>query len=516
MRRLSLIAGIVLPALLFGQGAPAIQWKRCFGGPGYDVGYTARQTADGGYVLIGSAAAAGADVSENAGEPDIWVVRMNAAGAPLWNTTIGGSAEDVGTAIEETVDGGFLLVGFSSSNDGDLSASHGAYDAVVARLDANGSVLWVRQLGGSANEMALGLVLTPDGGGIISAASSSSNGDISDPTGGDDIWMVRVDAQGALIWERSFGGADNEWAYHVEKGMDDNYFVSGTTRSSDGDVTGFSGVADAWVLNIRGDGTLLWQRTIGGEYDDQGNHARPTSDGGCIVTGYYRIYDPVLDYAPTYALAAKLDSNGAIQWVRGHGGAEGETGSDIVPALGGGYILLGNAYGNDGVVVGHHGEVDAWLVRLDADGYFLWQRSYGGSGSDYGQYIQRTADNGLLLCGTAGSSNGDVSGFLGNYDAWLIKLEPESNVGINEDAALALPTLRVWPQPTSGLLNVALESTIRNTTLCIVDLQGRVVEQRSYAALQRTALDVQALVPGAYLLMMDRGGPRSVVRFVKE
>ncbi|MBK7945046.1 MAG: hypothetical protein IPJ85_06945 [Flavobacteriales bacterium] len=512
MQQVLLFILVVLPCVLSAQTAPPIHWQRTYGGPGYDVGYIARQTADGGYVLVGSAGEQGVDVDENQGQPDIWVVRTNAAGVPQWNTTIGGAGDDQGAAIAETADGGFIAVGFANSNNGMLTEGHGDYDAVVAKLDANGGVTWVRQFGGSASDGALGMALTVDGGCIVSGLVEFQRWRYQHPPLGATMygccaWM----RTGICFWELSYGGSDNDWAYTIEKGAGDNYFVAATTHSNNGHITDFQGVADVWVLNVLGDGTLLWQRSIGGTYDDQGNHARPTSDGGCIVTGYYRVYDASIDYAPTYALAAKLNPTGQIDWVRTHGGTAGETGSDIIETASGGYLLLGNSYGNDGVVVGHQGGVDAWLLGLDAAGYLIWQRSYGGASDEYGQYIQTTADGGVLLSCTASSSNGDVTNLIGEHDAWLIKLGAVLS-GIDDRDVNAL---RVIPDGTGYGFDLYTGVPLNMATIDVLDATGRRVSSQPLSGTQ-AHVDLHECSVGFYVLHVSTATGQRAVHVVRE
>ncbi|MDX9750173.1 MAG: T9SS type A sorting domain-containing protein [Flavobacteriales bacterium] len=261
-----------------------LQWQRCLGGLSNDWGQDIRPTTDGGYVLLGSTLSNGGDVSGNHGGFDIWVVKLDAGGAIEWQRCLGGSGNDSGRAIRQTTDGGYVLVGNTSSNDGDVSGLHGGSDVWVVKLDPAGEPQWQRCLGGSALDIGLAMELAPDGGYIVAGRTGSDDGDVTGFHGGGDGWAVKLDPSGVLEWQLCVGGSDLEELFAVDV-LADGYVLAGITYSNDGDVTDHQGAMDIWVVRLQADGSMAWQRTLGGTGNDIGLSVRALVDGGMAVAG---------------------------------------------------------------------------------------------------------------------------------------------------------------------------------------------------------------------------------------
>ena len=171
----------VLTAAVWGVPAdaaePSIQWEKTFGGTGFDHAYSICGTSDGGYIIVGYSGSENGDAVGNHGEEDVLAIKLGADGAPEWKKSLGGSGDDCASSVIQTADGGYVLAGWSDSHDGDVTRNHGGADAWVVKLGAGGELEWQKSLGGSKYEEATSIIGTPDGGYVFAGASSSNDGD---------------------------------------------------------------------------------------------------------------------------------------------------------------------------------------------------------------------------------------------------------------------------------------------------------------------------------------------------
>jgi hypothetical protein len=272
-----------------------IIWNKLLGGSGPEIASNIQQTSDGGYIISGhSYSSANGDVSgTNHGRYDYWIVKLDALGNIVWNKLLGGSGNETASNIQQTTDGGYIISGLSTSSaNGDVSGTnHGGSDYWIVKLDALGNIVWNKLLGGSGTETASNIQQTTDGGYIISgySYSSSANGDVSGTNHGDyDSWIVKLDALGNIIWNKLLGGSGPEIASNIQQTTDGGYIISGYSYSSaNGDVSGTNhGGADYWIVKLDALGNIVWNKLLGGSYDDYARHIQQTSDGDYIISGY--------------------------------------------------------------------------------------------------------------------------------------------------------------------------------------------------------------------------------------
>ncbi len=249
---------VFVAALLLFAGAclaqPTIEWQKCLGGSAWDWTVSIQQTRDGGYIVAGYSYSNDGDISGNHGNYDYWVVKLNSAGAVIWQKSLGGSSWDRGYSIQQTSDGGFIIAGESWSNDGDVSGNHGWCDYWVVKLNSAGDIVWQRSLGGSDWDEAYSIQQTTDGGFIVAGDSWSNDGDVSGhhgtPSGSSDYWVVKLNSAGAVIWQKSLGGSDGDEARSIQQTSDGGFIVAGWSDSNDGDVSGNHGGHDYWVVKL--------------------------------------------------------------------------------------------------------------------------------------------------------------------------------------------------------------------------------------------------------------------------
>ncbi len=268
----------------------SIQWQKCLGGSSTELAYGLIKTADDGYAVLGRTTSNDGDVSGNNDQNwgNGWVVKLSSTGVIQWQKCLGGSAEDRLYSIAQTKDGGYIVAGETISTDGDVSGNHGAFDAWVVKLSSLGVLEWQKCLGGSRLDFAKSIIQTKDGGYILAAETNSNNGDVSgNDTGIDyDIWVVKLSALGAIEWQKLLGGSGDEQAQSIIQAADGGYIIAASTSSNNGDITNPRGSIDGWIIKINTQGQLEWQKSLGGSSADKLLSILKTPDGGYLATGY--------------------------------------------------------------------------------------------------------------------------------------------------------------------------------------------------------------------------------------
>lgn len=347
-----------------------IEWQKSYGGSGIDIANSIKSTSDGGYIVAGLTQSNDGDVTVNYGFSDYWIVKLNSIGNILWQKSFGGSKSDVANSIQITPDGGYVVAGGTRSNNGDVTGNHGSYyDYWVLKLDAIGDLQWQKCFGGSSEDHAYNIQLTLDGGYILVGQSFYNGGDVTGNNGAYDYWVVKLDTNGVLQWQKSLGGSSYDIAYHIKPTTDGGYVITGYTESNNGDVTGYHGSQDAWVVKIDAIGNIQWQKSLGGSSYDVAYATQNTSDGGYIVASSSNSNDG--DVSGNHGIGdiwiVKLNSVGSIQWQKSMGGSGSESANAIQTTADGGYIVAGSTDSTDGDVTGNHGGVDFWVVKLAPD-----------------------------------------------------------------------------------------------------------------------------------------------------
>lgn len=300
-----------------------------------------------------------------------------------------------------------------------------------------------RTFGGTDYESAPTLVATADGGYIMSCRSPSSNGQVTGNKGADDIWVVKLNADLSMAWQKSYGGSGYDVAPSIVQTTDGGYIIGASSTSNDGDVTGHHGdteTLDIWIFKINSTGVLQWQKSLGSNSLDYLSSIRATPDGGCVAIGY--VLEASGDVAEVHGegdiWSIKLSSSGLLEWQETHGGLGDERGYSINLTPDGGYIIGGMSgstepgYGNHIIPGTETLFYDAYVCKLNASGKEEWRKLYGGYAGDEIREVLPLPDGSYMAIGRTNSTNGDVVGDLhgasmyGTTDLWLLRL---SNTG---------------------------------------------------------------------------------------
>lgn len=490
--------------------APVIQWQKNFGGSASDYAYSIIPTTDGGYITAGRSNSIGNDVTGNHGGNDCWIVKTNSMGSIDWQRTYGGSGDDGAYSIRQTSDGGYILAAYSTSNDGDVDINKGGEDFWIVKLDIDGNIQWQKSYGGSLDDTPFSILQTTDGGYVISGSSYSSDSDLTVNNGALDEWIVKIDSLGTLQWQRSFGGSDYDYAAVILQTDDGGYIVAGGAGTNGGDVTGCHGGGDVWIIKMDAMALVQWKKCYGGSgYDDCYSFIK-TNDGGYIICGVCSANngDVSGNHGGNDEWLVKIDSTGIIQWQKSFGGTGREFGNAVVQTSDGGFATCATTASNNGDVTNNHGGNDAWFLSTDSFGNITSQKCFGGSVDEDAWSMIQTTDGGFIFAGESLSNNGDVLANYGGEDFMVMKLGA-INTGITENSVVE-NGIGVFPNPVSvnNLVASFVIENIASATLKLFDMEGKLISKQTMSVvpgLNDIPFDLKNVSPGIYILNMENG-----------
>jgi uncharacterized delta-60 repeat protein len=334
------------------------------GGSNDDFAYSIIQSSDGGYVVAGYTNSFG-------GSYDFYVVKLDSSGSVAWTKTIGGSGDDQANSVVQSSDGSYVVAGYTTS------FGAGGADMYVVKLGSGGNVQWTKTIGGSDDDFANSVIQSSDGGYVIAGYTQSFG------AGGYDMYVVKLDSNGNVVWTKTIGGSNSDVANSIVQSSDGGYVVAGETLSF-----GASG-RDIYVVKLDSSGNIVWTKTIGGSWDDFANSVIQSSDGGYVIAGYTQSFGAGWD--DIYVV--KLDSSGNVQWTKTIGGSADDEAWSIIQSSDGGYVVAGRTNSFGAVYK------DIYVVKLDSSGNVQWTKTIGGSDWDEAWSIIQSSDGGYVVAG---------------------------------------------------------------------------------------------------------------------
>jgi hypothetical protein len=350
-----------------------LEWQKTYGGSADDRANSVIQTNDGGYAVVGKSKSGDGDVLENAGYDDFWITKLDINGSVSWVQSFGYSGSDVPYSIIQTNDQGYLLSGVldvsASNGQGDrltnIQGRHAGGDYWIIKLSSSGVKEWSNYYGGTFTDTAYSAIQTNDNGYIIVGSSDSTDVDISNNKGNYDFWIIKISELGTLIWEKSFGGDQVDEARSISQMADGNYLVIGDTRSSNIDVSQNNGAADVWIIKISPEGSLIWEKTLGGSSFDVGRSISKTLDDGFLIAGNSRSSDGVLDInnGQNDALVMKINNSGYLEWQKTIGGTEVDFFNGVEELIDGSIVAVGDSSSSNGDIIENKGFTDLLILN---------------------------------------------------------------------------------------------------------------------------------------------------------
>lgn len=515
-----LLLNFIIQYNCFAQQAPGIEWQKCFGGSAVDVAFQIQGTYDGGYAVSGFTFSNNGDVSGNHGSHDYWVIKLDSVGNLQWQKSLGGSGSEESQSLVQTTDSGFAIIGTATSIDfdvtGNLDSNSTSYWFV--KLDKVGNIQWQKTYGGDEVEEATKVKQTPDNGFILIGNSNSNDSAVTGNHGLDDYWILKIDSIGNKQWEKSFGGIYRDRATFVDNTYDNGFIIIGSTESIGGNVTGYHGLADYWLIKLNSLGTLLWQKCLGGTGAELGYSVEETNDKGFILSGATTSnnYDVSGNHGDYDYWVVKCDSLGNIQWQKCYGGSYIDISYSITQVDDGGYVIAGSSASIDGNLTFNHGANDYWILKIDTLGNIQWQKSFGGNGGDEPYSIIQTKDKGYVIAGATDSNNGDVMGNHGIADYWIVKLSPDTLTSTTNIQS-SKNNFKIFPNPATDYLSLTL-STGEGISSCLIkiyDVFGNLVLNKLTNS-ANCQLPLANFPSGIYFVEVKSGKEIYRTKFVKE
>ncbi|MFZ2899987.1 MAG: PKD domain-containing protein [Saprospiraceae bacterium] len=355
-----------------------------------DVGYSIQQTLDGGYIISGYSS-----IGDNL---NIYLIKTDNKGDLDWdNNTYGGTKDEVGYCVQQTPEGGYIVSGYTKSFDGFLSGQ-----VYLVKTNHLGSKTWDKHPYGGGTNAEIGYFLqqTEDGGYLIAGVTGNAGGKT-------DVYLIKATNQGDLTWKKAFDpSGTNDGGNCIQKTQDGGFVITG--YAGGGGTKG----SDVYIIKIDHQGNKIWDNNFGGNSDDEGMFIQQTSDGGYIVVGNTKSFGA--GGKDVYLI--KTNSQGDSLWTQTYGGSDEDLGFSVTQTSDGGYIIVGStkSFGAGGK--------DVYLIKVNDEGVKNWARYFGGALDDEGYCIKETTDEGFIITGYS------QTGGVGGKDVFLIKTDKDGNV----------------------------------------------------------------------------------------
>lgn len=398
---------------VFENNPPNIEWSK-----GFNAGTNARansikQTADGGYIVVGRSTTYYSNPYGGKGGEDFIVFKLKSSREIEWFKIFGGTGHEAAESVIQTSDGGYLVAGTTDSTNGDVAGLRGSSDFWVLKLTAEGDIQWPKTYGGSNFDSVYNVLQTKDNGYLIFGYSESNNGDLSN-LGYSGNWLVKINSNGILQWQKKYLSGRNP--YYMKDGItetNDGDFIF-SSYSSENTPTSYNDFGYGFT-KISNEGVLIWRKNISKYSSATVSDLSITKDGGFIVTGYTSFSSNA-----NKLWVAKFNSNGVLIWDNEFGGSKVELSYAVKELNDGGFVIAGSSDSTDGDLVYNKGKKDIWLIKVNNTGNIQWYKSIGGSRDDEAYDMQITDDEGILIAGRSTSGDGDMNDV--NKMFWLAKL----------------------------------------------------------------------------------------------
>jgi len=394
------------------------------------------QADDGGIVLCGYT------IASAFGDNDIFIIKLGADRSIVWSNLYGGAGNDQATYLEKTADGGFIIGGHTTSFSG-------SFDPLTIKLDASGNVQWSKYYRWLNEDYSNCVIQTNDGGYILTGYSNSFG------SGGYDIYSLKIDQSGSIMWVRCYGGQFNEFGNAIRQTSDGGYIIGGYTFS-------FGSLGDGYILKLYGDGVINWSKTYGSTGFDNIKDLQLASNGyiACGSTSSFGLFAE-----DGYVLS--IDNQGFVYWSRTFGGNVGAVDqfNRVIQTSDGGFIFGGMMQNTN-----ENGS-DMCLVKLFGDGAFNYAKIFGGVGTDIGSALSVKSDGGYLLAGSTASFGAGANDVyiqsLKNDGIGCLTDSPITPIGGNPisdvNNALTIYFNVDFYETNIASLNIASFNTIQNT-----------------------------------------------------
>lgn len=524
------------PQMGMAQGnSPDFEWAKAAGGTGSDSGNEISVDNSGNSYIVGDfsgTAIFGNTTLTSAGSSTVFIAKLDADGNFSWAKNAGGSGYDKGFGIYVDPQGNSYATGHFSGTatfGNTILTSSGNWDMFITKLDTDGNFIWTKNIG--ATYRVSGIKISADNQGNIYVTGMFSGtalfGNTSMTSDGDgDIFIVKLDPNGNIIWARSAGGPNSDSGRGISVDSQNNIYITGSFRETAhfGNITVTSeGSDDAFIAKLDTNGNFLWAKGIGDSSYDAGRGISVDMQNNCYVVGHFSgtaIFGNITltssEVGDDDVFITKLDENGNFIWAKKGGDIHTELGHGISVDRQGNSIITGQftnttTFGN--TTLFSNGSDDIFIAKLDTNGNFLWAKEIGGglnsTESGYGISMDHNGNSYTTgyFSGTATFGNTTLTSS-GDWDVFIAKLEKDF-LSVTEDSETIL---KIYPNPVNN--RIFIENGTLITKVTLRDLNGRRIISKTPNSTE-TELDITQLSQGVYILEIKSGNNTSMEKIVK-
>ena len=416
-------------------------WVKLYGGSNEDIAHSIIETSDGGYAVIGNTKSQDGDVSEkNTSDRDWFFLKLDQNGDILWKKIYGGSGDDHGHSVIQTEDKGFILVGYTSSKDGDID-SNAAYDDIlqngdphdkwIIKIDQFGNIIWQNVYGFKGHDHAYSIIPTRDGGyflnGFLDVTASEGAGNYNVGSkkhhGVGEFWCHKIDNNGNLQWRKYYGGSNNDRSYDAIETEGGDFLIIGTSESLDVDISNPKGSYDIWTILINSYGEMIWEKSFGGSGIDQAKAVINDFNGSYKIIGSSFSQDKDISNpkGSSDIWLITIDKYGNLLSEISFGGTDFDSGMALVESFDKSIFIVGHSRSSDGYFTYNAGENDIVILHLTSKGKLIQTFSLGGTDDDIANDIIQTSKGAILIAGETRSKNNQFSNNKGDTDIVISK-----------------------------------------------------------------------------------------------
>jgi len=519
----------VLSQKAISQSKPEIEWEKTYGGYSRDELHALLPTDDNGYLLGGWTMSTDGDIkSGNKGQSDFWVVKTNEQGLILWEKTFGLIGDEIFSDFKPTSDGGFIIGGSTNMiNLEKINPLSGIQNFLIYKIDKFGNIIWVKIFGGNGNDELSKIQPTDDGGFLLLGSTTSVDGDVQSRSKltynwlDVDIWVVKIDKNGQLLWEKSFGKINSgEGISCVYPLIGEGYLLGGYSQTNKNGIT--SSYGDFYILKIDTEGKLIWEKTYGGtSHENISVIFSPSKNGYLLIGGTNSVDGDVqsrksiqYQYDNFDLWIVKIDKTGNLLWEKSYG----EKSIDLIQS---GCITSQNDY----VLAGYSDvnlnpndvpQFDSWLVKIDSLGNKTLDKTYGGTDTDAFTSIIATNNNKFVIGGYTKSNYGDIQSgnhgaqnpwTHGRLDFWVMKY----NLNFTLSNEIITKNTNLYPNPTKDKLQI---DNNEEGIISIFDILGKLLLQQRVTKYNQV-IDVSFIPSGTYILKFNSINHHESSKFIK-
>lgn len=547
-----------------GAQGPTFEWAKHMGGSTTDIGYSITTDTDGNIYVTGIFSGT-ADLNPGTGTAnytsnglnDIFIQKLDSNGNLLWVKTMGSIYEDYAFSILVDSNGNIYTIGaFPESVDFDpnsgttLLTSAGSFDIFIQKLDTNGNLLWVKQLGNTHTDYGYSLAMDTNGDlfatgffrGTVDFNPGSGSQNLTS-FGESDIFLLKLDTNGNFIWVKQMGGSASDYGRSITTDGNNNIYMTGNfegTVDFDPGTNVYNltsaGDDDSFVLKLDPNGNLLWARQIGGSIEERGESISVDAQGNVYSTGTFMT---TVDFNPgsgtnnftaaggTDVYVQKLDTNGNFVWANYMGGLGGDYSNSITTDTNGNAYVIGSFFNTANFDSGlgttsltSFGGYDIFIQKFDSAGHIDWVKQMGGTNYEFGYFITVETDGNIYSTGTfsgvvdfnPGTEVNDLTS-IGGYDFFIQKLSEET-AGLVENPFVK--GVKVFPNPTKGKLTIAFEQKHKKISIKVLTTTGQELMFNNFTNTDSVQLELHQPA-GTYILeITNEHSNTAVLKMIKD